>query len=213
MKKAMAVLGAALLGLLAIGALVFGANHAFSKSRTETRPVAGDVRAVVIDDDRGDVRLVSGARRVEVRETRHYVGRKPKVTRRLRDGVLTLESSCSGLGVLKCATDYRVAVPAGVPVQVDTDAGDVSGESLQLGDVRVTTNVGDVDLDFAARPARVEGRTDVGDVEISVPRAAYAVDADNDVGDTSVHGVVADDRAPRSIRANTNVGDLSVHAR
>ena len=127
--------------------------------------------------------------------------------------MLTLKSDCGGLFLLDCTTDFRIAVPPGVAVQVRTDVGNVTSTALASSDVRVKTDVGDVDLGLTTAPDRLEALTDVGDVEFRLPDAAYATDTDTDVGEIDINGVVQDDRAPRSVTAKTDVGDITIQGR
>ena len=213
MKKALLIIGAALLALAAVGGIAYGANRAFSTTETKTTDVTESVRAIAIDVDTGDVELVRGSDRVKVEQTSEYLVREPNVKRSVENGVLTLKSDCGGLFLLDCTTDFRIEVPAGVAVKVRTDVGNVTGTALASTDVRVRTDVGDVDIDLTEAPDRLEALTDVGEIELGLPDAAYAFDTDTDVGEIDVRGVVQDDRAPRSVTAKTDVGDIAIDGR
>jgi hypothetical protein len=213
MKKALLIIGATLLGLVALAGIAYGTNQAFSTSETKTTRVSEPVRAIALDVDTGDVELVRGSDRVVVEQTSEYLVREPKVERSVEDGVLTLKSDCGGLFLLDCTTDFRLEVPAGVDVQVRTDVGDVTSSELASSDVRVKTDVGDVDLALTTVPDRLETFTDVGDIELGLPDGVYAVDTDTDVGEIDVASVVQDDRAPRSVTAKTDVGDVTIQGR
>jgi len=212
MKKVLLIIGVSLLGLLALGGIAYGTNQAFSTTDTETTRVSERVRAIDVDIDTGDVELVRGSQ-MTVEQTSEYLISEPDVERSVKDGVLTLKSDCGGLFLLDCTTDFRIAVPAGVAVQVRTDVGNVTSTALASSDVRVKTDVGDVDLGLTTAPDRLEALTDVGDVELRLPDAAYATDTDTDVGEIDVNGVVQDDRAPRSVTAKTDVGDITIQGR
>jgi hypothetical protein len=213
MKKTFLILGAVVLGLAALAGIAYGANEAFSQTKTDTRTISQPVRAIVLDVDAADVELVRGADRVQVRETSHYVTSKPGVHRSVENGVLTIKSSCDGPWLLDCSTDFRVHVPADVAVRVESHTGDVTGNALESSDVRVQSDVGDVRLDLARGPDRLEASTDVGEIEIAVPEGVYAVDTATHVGESDVHGLVQDDRAPRTINVQTDVGDVEVRGR
>ncbi len=212
MKKALLIIGVSLLGLLALGGIAYGTNQAFSTTDTETTRVSERVRAIDVDIDTGDVELVRGSQ-LTVEQTSEYLISKPDVEHSVKDGVLTLKSDCGGLFLLDCTTDFRIAVPPGVAVKVRTDVGNVTSTALASSDVRVKTDVGDVDLGLTTAPDRLEALTDVGDVEFRLPDAAYATDTDTDVGEIDVNGVVQDDRAPRSVTAKTDVGDITIQGR
>ena len=213
MKKAFLILGAAVLALMALGGIAFGANQAFATSDTETTRISEPVREIALDIDTGRVELVRGTGGVTVEQTSEYLIREPKVERTVENGVLTIKSDCGGLFLLDCTTDYRVEVPAGVLVHVKTDVGNVTATDLEASDVRVSTDVGNIELDLTEAPDHLETHTDVGNIELALPDAAYAVDADTDVGDIDVTSIVQDDRAPRTITATTDVGDVTVEGR
>ena len=213
MKKALLIVGAAILGLAAFAGIAYGTNQAFSTTETETTRVSEPVRAIALDVDTGDVELVRGSGQVTVEQTSEYLISEPEVERSVENGVLTLKSECGGMFLLDCATDFRIEVPAGVAVNVKTDVGDVTGTALASSDVRVRTDVGDVEFDLTTAPNRLEATTDVGDVELVLPDAAYATETDTDVGEIDVHGIVQDDRAPRSVTAKTDVGDVAIQGR
>jgi hypothetical protein len=175
-------------GTAATAAIASGWKH-HSTSR-----ISGTVHAIVVDESAGDVHVTSERRGdVRIDRTTSWIFRKPTVTTRLHDGVLTLKTHCHGAG-FACATDYRVHVPRGVRVTVRVDAGDVS----------VSTSV---------RPSRIDARSDAGDIEVTVPRGVYRVDTSSDAGDEHLRGIVRDDRAPRHISARTDAGDVDVVGR
>lgn len=213
MNRALLIAGLAMLAIAAAGGIAYAASQAFATTRTDERTVSETVHRVIVDVDAGDVKLASAGPQVQVRERRHYVGRGPRISRHVRDGVLTIRSDCPALAMLDCATDLRLGLPAGVGAEVHTDNGDVEARALRASDVRVTTNVGDIALDLADPGAVAEARSDVGDVDLAVPAGTYAVKAGTDVGDRAVRGLVQDDRAPRAITAQSDVGDVTVRAR
>jgi hypothetical protein len=213
MKTLTLILCGAVAALAAAAGIVHAANDALDRTTTEARTVTEPVREIVLAAGAGDVELVRGGARVEIRQTRHHVTRRPRLHRTVEDGVLTLSSTCPGRFAFDCETDFRIAVPAGIGVRVSTGTGDIAAVGLDARRVHVQADVGDVKLDLAGRLERVDARTDVGDLDIAVPRGTYAVDTHTEVGDADVRGLVQDARAPRSIRVRSDVGDLLVHAR
>ena len=145
MKKALLIIGASLLALLAVGGIAYGANQAFATTETETTRVSERVQAIALDVDTGDVELVRGSGQVQVEQTTEYLIGKPDVERSVENGVLTINSDCGKLFLLDCTTDFHIEVPAGVAVKVRTDVGNVTGTALASSDVRVKTDVGDVE--------------------------------------------------------------------
>ena len=63
MKKALLIIGAAILGFAAFGGIAYGTNQAFSTTETKTTRVSEPVRAIALDVDTGDVEPVRGRAR------------------------------------------------------------------------------------------------------------------------------------------------------
>ena len=190
--------------VLAAGALAL-LNFVFDKERTKTHTVSGEVTEIVVKSQSGDVDLVPGGDQVEVRETQHYVFDKPKLERDVSGGVLTLESDCSAKLALKCYSDLRVTVPAGIKVTVKADSGDVDARAIDVRNAHLESDSGDVRLDLVGRQTLAWAHADSGDVEV-VTRDAQAIDAQTDSGDVDVDA----DGAPRKIVAITDSGDVDV---
>ncbi len=200
MKKLL--LAIVVLLLLAIAALAI-ANFVFDKKKTKTRTVAGTVSEIVVKSDGGDVDLVPASGQIEVRETRHYVFfKKPKLKQKLENGVLTLDTDCD-LKVLKCYSDVRVTVPAGIKVTVDSDSGDVDARGIDVRNAHLESDSGDVRLELGGRPLLAWAHTDSGDVDV-VAADARAIDAQTDSGDIKVDA----DGDLRKVVALTDSGEV-----
>jgi DUF4097 and DUF4098 domain-containing protein YvlB len=231
MTRRSKLLATGVLLVTAVGGGLGVVNYALDDSKVNAYAVTGDVQEIVVRSDSGNVDLVPGGARVQVRETQHFVSRKPTLDRTLTDGVLTLDGHCDAV-VLRCYSDLRVTVPAGVKVSVDADAGDVRAEAIDVPSAHVRSDSGDIDLRLAGRQSRVWAHTDSGDVEttvaaaravdawtdsgdvaVNVPRGDYAVDVGTDSGDVDVAGITRNDHAARSIKARTDSGDVTLRAR
>jgi len=213
-----------------VGAGLGVVNFALDDAKVNAYAMTGDVREIVVKSDSGDVDLAPGGARVRVRETQHFVSKKPTLDRTLKDGVLTLDSHCDAV-VLRCFADLRVTVPADVKISVDTDSGNIRAESVAVRAAHVRTDSGNVSLRLAGRQSRVWAHTDSGNVEttvaaravdawtdsgnvsVNVPRGDYAVDADTDSGDVDVAGITRNDDALKSIKARTDSGNVTLRAR
>ena len=192
--------------LVVIAGAWAAANFGFVQTKVRTDTVYGTVRQIVVKSDRGDVDLVPARRRIEVRESRHWVLSEPEFEWTRRNGVLTLESTCAAVAViLKCRSDLRVAVPAGVRVTVETQSADVDLRGTDVRSVRVETHSGDVELDLSGHQRLVWADSDAGDVDV-VARSAGAVDAQTDSG----HVTVDVGGRPRRVVAGSNSGDVAV---
>jgi hypothetical protein len=182
------------------------ATFAFDQTKVKTDTVYGTVREIVVESDSGDVDLIPASKLIQVRETRHWVVTQPELEQTRKNGVLTLKSTCSPERVvLKCASDLRIAVPPGVRVTVDAEAGDVDLRGTAVRSVHVETDSGDIEMDLAGRQTLVFASTDSGEIDL-VSRSVRAVDAQTDSGD-----VTADVRGlPRRVVARSNSGDVDV---
>jgi len=207
------VLMLVLLVLVIVGVWA-AANFGFEQTRAQTDTVYGAVRQIVVESERGDVDLVPARRRIEVRQTRHWVLSRPKLEQTRKNGVLTLKSTCPAEAVvLKCYSDLRVAVPAGLYVMIQADSGDVDVRGPNLREVHAETDAGDIELDLRGLQEHVVAGSDSGDVEVAVPRGAYRIRARSGSGDADVSGLRRNGRSLQSVHARTDSGDVSVRAR
>lgn len=111
----------------------------------------------------------------------------------------------------------RVAGSGGT-LDIDDQGGNVTGTRLAATDTVVSTNGGDIDLDYLTVPSTLDATSDGGDVDVAVPRAgvggdAYRVDTGGD--DLRPGGVtvdVAQDPAGRHVLfVRANGGFARVH--
>jgi DUF4097 and DUF4098 domain-containing protein YvlB len=202
MKKLL--LGLVVLIVLAIGALAV-LNFVFDQKKTKRQTISGKVTEIVIKSDAGDVDLKPGSGPVEIRETQHYVIRKPKLKQKLEGGVLTLDTPDCDIPVVKCYSDLELTVPAGIKVTVDSDSGDIDANGISVLNAHLETDSGDVKGDFKGRQLLAFAHTDSGDVDVAV-EDARAVDAQTDSGDVKVDA----DGHPLKIVAKTDSGDVDV---
>jgi Toastrack DUF4097 len=183
----------------------FGAHH----TRTETRVVTEPVRSLVIETSAGNVEVVRGPRLV-LRETTSYrgSGEAPHAEHELDGGELTVKSpSCND-----CDTTFRVELPAGIALRASSNAGAVSAQDLDVPQLRLQSDAGDVTASLVSTPSLIDAQSDAGDISITVPEGRYAVDTDTDAGDEDVTGIVDDPQAPNRIEARTDAGDVTIKA-
>jgi hypothetical protein len=197
------LLAVVVLLVVAAGALAV-ANVALDRTTVEQNTVTGPVRAIVVTSGAGDVDLVPAGARLEVRETQHYLVRKPKLRQTVASGVLTLSSDCATL-FLTCYADLRVAVPAGVEVTVHADSGDVDASAIGARSARMRSDSGDVGLGLVGHQQLAQARTSSGDVDVVVDDAR-AVDAQSDSGDVTVDAGAV----PHRVVARTSSGDVTI---
>ncbi|MEU7692485.1 DUF4097 domain-containing protein [Microbispora hainanensis] len=221
--KTMAVAGAVLGLSLSVAAcdvpLNFGGQQAVESydvkdkvAVLDTHTASGDV--VVSESDRTGV---------HVTETLHWRGDKPANGHSVDGDTLRLAYKCDD-----CSVDYKVEVPRGLTVKIDTGSGDItlrdltgqvnasagSGDldarGLAAKQVNTRTGSGDITLRFTAVPDQVQAVTGSGDSRLWVPDGAYNVNASTGSGDRRIE-VLDDDSAPHTITVRTGSGDAEVH--
>jgi hypothetical protein len=207
------IAGAGLALVVAVGFLYsvskdvgpFGAHH----TRTETRVISEPVRSLVVETDAGDVEIVRGTRLV-LRETTSYrgSGAAPHADHQLSDGELKVGSpSCHD-----CSTSFRVELPAGIALRASSDAGDVTGQELDVPELRLRSDAGNLTAELVRAPSLIDAQSDAGNVSITVPPGRYAVKTDTDAGDEDVSGIINDPSAANRIDARTDAGDVTIRA-
>jgi len=229
-RVALVVLGAIVSALLiGIGALMLldvAASHSF----TTTSTYAG-VRALVVQNDAGDVSLSSapaGSRLIVKAETTESLFKPKRRARLASDGTLTLHGSCPGQP--DCGVHYVLSVPPGVSVKVKSTVGDVtatdvlSTSSVQLstggGDVTATglsaptihlsTGVGDIRATVTRPALSLDASSGAGNINLTVPDTTYAVHANSGLGHVSDKSVRNDPTSRRSIDAHSSLGDVTI---
>jgi hypothetical protein len=178
----------------------------------EARTGAGDI--VVNESDRTGV---------HVTETLHWRGDRPKDGHAVNGDRLTLDYRCRS-----CAVDYKVEIPRGLEVKLDsgsgtftlrgltgpvaasTGSGDIDAQGLTGKRVTAGTGSGEVKLRFAAAPDLVKVETGAGDGLVWVPRGAYNVTTQTGAGNRTVE-VTQDPSSQRTIVVKTGAGDAVVH--
>lgn len=187
------------------GLTLFNLTQGQTKVRDHAIATAG-LREIVVRSESGDVRVISGGRgSVAVRETQHYTTKRPALDRDYEDGVLTLDSNCSGGVWFNCSADLRVSVPAGVTVTVDADSGDVHADGVESGEVHLKSDSGDVHAEVSGRQRLVWAHSDSGSVSVDA-RDALGIDAQTDSGDVKVDAA----GRVRRVVAHSDSGDVEV---
>lgn len=151
-------------GVVAVGLSTFFPNE----DRVTLTP-PGPVRSVEVDLAVGRVTVVpAGTGAATVVRTRKYLMAAPSASETVDVDVLRIDAECPRIVPLGCAVDYRLEVPAGIPVRIRTGQGSVSVADV-TGTVDVDTKAGGVRLAGTRGPVRVNtGAGDVDGVDIAV---------------------------------------------
>jgi hypothetical protein len=208
--------GLTALALTAVAGSMAVTAHAIAKEDTDHNAYQG-IRTVVLDVDAGTIDLSAAPDATTgVTATRRWAYQAPP-NQPVRDGDrLTITAHCPNIEQFAafgtCHTDYQLAVPAGVRVQVATSAGNITATDLPTTDLAARTSAGAITLSFTAVPESVRVHTSAGDVQLVVPYGDYHLDADTAAGDVRV-GVVDDPGSPRLIDAHSSAGDVKINPR
>lgn len=196
-------------GILLVGC-EDGIESAVSGSQETTSSsydISEKVTAINLDNKGGDIQLTaSDTSVVKVTEEIAYSSDKPSTEHKVSGGELLLTADSCDKG--NCKVSYRIEFPRSVSVKISSDGGDVTGRGLGA-DTDLSTEGGDIDLDFAKAPGTVEASTAGGNVTLSVPDGAYAVDASTGGGERSVN-VRTDPSSANRIKLRTDGGDVTV---
>ena len=179
------------------------------------------VRRVVVQGDMGIVEVVPGATpKVD------YAVRAPEGAALIQytefDGVLQVTARCRT--PILCAVDAEVHVPAGVPVEVELDRGEVWATGI--GNIDVSVGEGEVDIETTGRStvqvgsgtARVVStnadqlRVAVGQGDIEVLVSPETWNIDIVAASETLKGVAHDGEALGSLELVAPAGLVSVRA-
>jgi hypothetical protein len=141
-------------------------------------------------------------------------------------GELRLRGGCHFVTIGTCDEDYRIALPAGLPIAVRTTAGEavaiglrgdvelrsragaVRAVNVRGGRLALDSRAGEVTIERSAA-RRVEARTAAGQVDVELIRAPLTVDARSRAGQVTVR--VPD--AGYAVDADTSAGEEDVRVR
>ncbi|MEV4427151.1 DUF4097 family beta strand repeat-containing protein [Streptomyces sp. NPDC049602] len=215
---------ASVCGLL-MGCSATGDAHTETRSYT----VSEHVRSLTVHNGGGDIEVAAGTgTAVRVTEILDYTAHKPTTGHDVTSGELRVTASgCEDTGVRDCGVRFRIEVPGGIPVKLDTDGGDIVVRELSAATVATTgggsvriedssapslvahTSGGDIEARMTAAPDRLSATTDGGDVSVRLPGGPYALDVATAAGSRKV-GVAHEAAAPRKVKVFSKGGDVQV---
>lgn len=222
--------GGGLGGLLVAGSAFSLVSTTLHQEGGESAELPEQITRLVVEAPRGDVDVTEiaagSAARPQARLSSDWVFTEPTMTVEDDGGEVTLTARCQGSNLGRCITDLEVQVPAGTPVLVSTQYGDIDVTSTSTVDartsagdvqvrgrpttVRVETSAGEVTVDAAAAPDDVTVTTSLGDVHLTLPVTEdYAVTTRTNLGEQQVT-VPVDPAAPHTVDIRSSVGDITV---
>jgi DUF4097 and DUF4098 domain-containing protein YvlB len=132
------------------------------------------------------------------------------VSLKVSSGDVTLDELSGGTTVRVSSGDIAARALSGRAV-LETSSGDVTAAELTAAVVSARATSGDVLLDLAEAPQRVNAAASSGDVTIAVPRGSESYDAEASAS-SGDHDVLVNDssRSTRSLTAITSSGDATI---
>ncbi|GGO54798.1 DUF4097 family beta strand repeat-containing protein [Streptomyces lasiicapitis] len=201
----------------------------FLVTRTETGTAAIDksVRTVEVAIDSGDVQIdVAGeGEKTELHKKLTKSLRSPDEKIEQDGDTLRITTDC-GEGMGRCGSDYRLTVPQGTRVKVETRLGDVSVKGVRKS-VEARTKIGSVRLEHidgdrlvaASKTGAVtlkdvkfdtaEATSKLGDVRVEEIDPFTKLRAVSKMGDVELH--LPSSAGPFAVTAATKVGDRKVN--
>ncbi|NUT42270.1 MAG: DUF4097 family beta strand repeat protein [Thermoactinospora sp.] len=220
----------AIAGALAAAALLTGCGVVGGPTQQEeiSYDVPDKVAKLVLDSESGDI-VVNESDRAGIRvvETRHWNNDKPNAQHKVNGDTLDVSYTCPDDFVNNCSVDYRLEVPKGLELTLETGSGDLTLRTLSgvvraksgSGDIsasglvgklfRAETGSGDVELKYASTPDEIKVETGSGNATVWVPQGPYDVQTKTGSGATEV-AVTDEPGATRKISLETGSGDVKV---
>jgi len=227
------VTSSAILLAIALGAFVI-LRVAGDNERRTSFVVVGQPAGLRLDVGAADVDVVGGGRRPTLtvaRTERFGFGHRPRLTRVVRDGIVSLRSRCPVALLHRCRAAYRLVVPDNVPLtvrtgsghvyfrgyrgsaEIETGSGDVALKGVCGFALRVRTASGSVRAETTCAPQQLALRSTSGAILARVPAGRYRVDASTGRGQATIVGLAAVADAPFEIQAFSATGAVRVEGR
>jgi len=184
--------------------------------RGETEPMAEAqqqsyqhaVTRIELDITTGDVSLATGAAgQVSVDRRLEWSGTKPVLRESWEGDTLRIRSSCAEISRVpnlgrRCWTAYAVRVPADIAVEATVGQGTIRVKDV-LGELRLSTNQGDVQIANAAKRMWVHSAS--GEITATGLRCTHA-EARAYIGSVSLEFAAP----PDLVKAATESGDVDI---
>lgn len=226
--KTMVIAGGLLASAVLLTGCGLGSFAGPTNQDTTSYQVTDKVTKLQLDSHAGDAVITeTDGTAIRVVETHRWSGDdKPQAQHKVEGGVLIVDYDCpSNWG--RCSVDYKVEIPKGLPVDLDSGSGNLTLRGL-TGDIEVFVGSGDVDasdlagkkvvaeagsgnieLKYTAAPDSAKIEVGSGNIVLNVPDGAYDVSTDTGSGDANVK-VKTDNSSPHKISLASGSGDVSV---
>ncbi len=148
---------------------ITGIDALLNKAERHAVSLPGPIDRVELDVSGGSVTIVSTTGpTITIEIVRHGGLRGPQHTESLDGTTLDIRSSCRRLLTFTCGIDYIIHVPAPVDI-VARGSGTSYNMTDTAGDVDLSLNGGDADINLTSIPDAIRGRSTGGDIRVVVP--------------------------------------------
>jgi hypothetical protein len=175
------------------------------------------VNKVVFRGSHNDKILIEGSKRQDIsfnynfeNKTKGLIKKKSKceVTYEIKDSVLTIRSMKSGndivvIGVMYTKESVTFKIPDHIPIDIQTDYGDISANSLNGSSVQLNTSYGDLDAKKCS--GSIALKSDYGDLTLTELNGK--IDAYTVYGDVKGEKIMAKGHCV----LRTDYGDVDAH--
>ncbi|NUR86191.1 MAG: DUF4097 family beta strand repeat protein [Nonomuraea sp.] len=199
-----------------------------TNQETKNYQVTEKIAALQLKSGSGDTVIseYSGTA-VRVTETLQWRDDKPKAQHSVNGDTLFVTYDCPGNFLGSCSVDYKIEVPKGLKLDVDSGSGDltlraVSGDlTLSNGSgeiqgsgligkrVYAKAGSGNIELKYASAPDSAEFNAGSGDVTLMVPQGSYAISSKVGSGDKNI-SVPNDPSSPHKVSFEVGSGDANM---
>ena len=207
------------LGLIALTAFSLLAPFAGGRYHVSyTAPAS--TRSLTVNSSGGQISVQpTAADRVTLNGTARYSFIRSTFSAKTTGGDTSMNYHCAPLPSSNCGLDATIGVPAGLPVNVSTDGGNVSVSKISAP-VTLHSAGGDLSADHVT--GRVELSTDGGNIRldaITAPVTASTMGGDVDLADVGSHTVTihtsggnirASGITSQYVTASTSGGDIDI---
>jgi hypothetical protein len=159
------------------------------------------VKKVVFRGNHNDKIMIEGSKRQDVsfnynfeNKTKGLIKKKSKceVTYEIKDSVLTIRSMKSGndfvvIGIMYTKESVTFKIPDHIPIDIQTDYGDISANSLNGCLVQLNTSYGDLDMNKCS--GSIALKSNYGDLTLT--EVSGKIDAHTDYGDVKGEKIMA----------------------
>jgi DUF4097 and DUF4098 domain-containing protein YvlB len=159
------------------------------------------VKKVVFRGSHNDKIIIEGSKRQDIsfnynfeNKTKGLIKKKSKseVTYEIKDSVLTIRSMKRGndivvMGVMYTKEFVTFKIPENIPIDIQTDYGDISANSLNGSSVQLNTSYGDLDVNKCS--GSIVLKSNHGDLTLTELNGK--IDAHTDYGDVKGEKIIA----------------------